>query len=114
MYAKSKSFCKAINVGIYRKYIYCSRNFISIITGATPLKEEPWGLANQMTAKSLAEIGAIGGPRCCKRDSYLSIIAATKFVKEKFGVEMEMGDIYCIHSENNNQCIGIRCPFFKK
>lgn len=88
--------------------------FISIITGATPLKEEAWGLANQMTAKSLAEIGAIGGPRCCKRDSYLSIIAATKFVKEKFGVEMETGDIYCIHSENNNQCIGIGCPFFKK
>lgn len=88
--------------------------FISIITGATPLKEKSWGLANQMTAKSLAKIGKIGGPRCCKRDSYLSILAATQFVKEKFDVEMETEDIYCIHSGDNNQCIGMRCPFFKK
>ena len=27
--------------------------FISIISGATPLKNEPWGLANKMTSKAL-------------------------------------------------------------
>ena len=48
--------------------------FISIISGATPLKNEPWGLANKMTSKALDAIGSIGGPRCCKRDSYMAII----------------------------------------
>ncbi len=85
--------------------------FVSIITGSTPLGNEAWGLSNQMTAKALEAIGKIGGPRCCKRDSYLAITEAVKFVKTYLGVEMEIGEIKCIHSEFNNQCIGERCPF---
>lgn len=87
--------------------------FVSIISGSTPLAAEPFGLSNQMTSKALAAIGEIGGPRCCKRDSYLSILAATDFVKEHFGVEMEKPEVVCIHSAQNNQCIGKRCPFAK-
>jgi hypothetical protein len=85
--------------------------FISIISGSTPLSGEAFGLSNRMTAKSLEEIGTIGGPRCCKRDSYLSILAAIEFVKEHFGVEMQKPEIVCGFSAQNNQCIGKRCPF---
>lgn len=85
--------------------------FVSILTGSTPLAAEAWGLSNQMTSKALSKIGEIGGPRCCKRDSYLAIFAAIDFVKEHFGVEMEHGDVRCIHSQYNNQCLGARCPF---
>lgn len=87
--------------------------FISIISKSTPLAHEPFALSHQMTAKSLAAIGEIGGPRCCKRDSYLSILSAIDFVKENFGVEMEKPEITCTHSAQNNQCIGKRCPFAK-
>ncbi len=87
--------------------------FISIITGSTPLASEPFGLSNKMTAKSLASIGSVGGPRCCKRDSYLSILAAIDFVKENFGIEMGKTDVICNFSAQNNQCIGTRCPFSK-
>ena len=85
--------------------------FISIISKSTPLSQEPFALSHKMTAKSLNAIGEIGGPRCCKRDSYLSILAAIDFVKENFGVEMEKPEIICGHSSQNNQCIGKRCPF---
>ncbi len=87
--------------------------FISIISGATPLGEESFALSHKMTAKSLGKIGEIGGPRCCKRDSFLSILAAIDFVKENFGVEMEKTGIVCTYSSQNNQCIGKRCPFSK-
>lgn len=87
--------------------------FISIISGSTPLAREPFGLANRMTAKSLEAIGSVGGPRCCKRDSFLSILAAIDFVKEHFGVEMEKPDVICDFSARNQQCIGKRCPFAK-
>lgn len=87
--------------------------FVSIISKSTPLTNEPFGLSNTMTSKALEKIGAIGGPRCCKRDSYLSILAAVDFVKEHFGVEMEQTEIVCVHSTQNNQCIGKRCPFAK-
>ena len=46
--------------------------FVSIISKSTPLANEPFALSHLMTARSLGEIGHIGGPRCCKRDSFLS------------------------------------------
>ena len=49
--------------------------FVSIISKSTPLTAEPFGLSNLMTAKALEQIGTVGGPRCCKRDSYLSLLA---------------------------------------
>ena len=87
--------------------------FISIISKSTPLTQEPFALSHKMTAKSLNAIAEIGGPRCCKRDSYLSILSAIDFVKDHFGVEMERQVIICGHSGQNNQCIGKRCPFSK-
>lgn len=87
--------------------------FVSIISGSTPLAAAPFGLSNRMTAKALEAIGTVGGPRCCKRDSYLSILAAVDFVKEHFGVEMEKPEVVCNFSSQNNQCIGKRCPFSK-
>ena len=77
--------------------------FISIISGSTPLSTEAFTLSHKMTAKSLTAIGEIGGPRCCKRDSYLSFLAAIDYVKEHFGVEMEKSDIICTHYKENNQ-----------
>ena len=85
--------------------------FISIVTGSNPLSGKVWGLSNMMTSKSLGAIGEVGGPRCCKRNSYLAITEAVKFAKDNLGVEMEIDKIKCTHFAQNNQCIGERCPF---
>ncbi len=88
--------------------------YISIALKSTPLAKESWGLSNQMTARALDVIGKNGGPRCCKRDSYLAIIEAIKFTSEKLGVEMEFNQVTCSRSHMNNQCTGEECPFHKK
>ena len=88
--------------------------FVSIISGSTPLSAEPFRLSHLMTSRALADIGNVGGPRCCKRDAYLSVLTAIDFVREKMGVEMERPEIVCRYSSQNNQCIGIRCPFSKR
>lgn len=85
--------------------------FVAIATRSTPLAREPWGLSNQMTAQALESIGKAGGPRCCKRDSFLAILAAVEFAREHLGVEMERTVPVCSYSAQNNQCIGKRCPF---
>ena len=85
--------------------------FVSIISGSTPLSQEPFALSHLMTARSLAAIGETGGPRCCKRDSFLAILAAVDFTKEHFGIQMEKPEVVCRYSSRNNQCIGKRCPF---
>lgn len=88
--------------------------FVSIVTGSTPLENKSFGLSHKMTASALESIGEIGGPRCCKRDSYLSILQAVDFAREHLGVSMELPKIRCSYSAQNNQCIGKRCPFCKR
>lgn len=88
--------------------------FMAIATKSTPLSAEPWGLSNQMTAKALESIGMVGGPRCCKRDSYLSILAAADFTQTHLGVTMGKTVPICHHSRHNQQCLGPRCPFSAK
>ena len=85
--------------------------FVSIATAATPLSAESWGLANAMTSRALAAIGSHGGPRCCKRDSFLAVQAAVSFCREHLGVEMECTTPTCPHSHRNAQCLRENCPF---
>ena len=86
--------------------------FMSIISGATPLTQDSWGQANLMTAQALTAIGKIGGPRCCKRNSYLSLQAAARYVAETTHILMEMKPVVCNRTQQNNQCIRQRCPFY--
>lgn len=86
--------------------------YMSIITKATPLVKEAWRMSNQMTSRTLGKISEYGGPRCCKRDSYLAILEAVRFTKEKMNISMEMDTVICSHSAMNNQCLKDECPFY--
>ena len=72
--------------------------YFSIITNATPLSQKSWGLSNLMTSRALKAIGENGGPRCCKRDSYLAMIEAVNFTKEHMGIEMDLSQVVCSRS----------------
>ena len=85
--------------------------YLSVVTGSGPLAEEPWGTCIGMTAKALEALAEIGGPRCCKRDSYLSVLAAIDYTAQKLGVQMKKTRPSCSRSQRNAQCIGKRCPF---
>ena len=88
--------------------------FVSIITEATPLKQEEWSLSNLMTARALQAIGTLGGPRCCKRDSFTAAKEAVDFVQEHFAVQMELpAKIVCGFSPLNAQCKKEACPYNK-
>lgn len=87
--------------------------FMSIITKATPLTGKTWGLANMMTSKSLHALAEIGGPRCCKRNSFTAAKVAVEFVKENLGIEMETPEeIRCEFSKENQQCLKKYCPYY--
>jgi len=89
--------------------------FISLVTNATPLSRLEWQQANMVTAKSLEIIARHGGPRCCKRNTFLAIQAAVRFVKEQFGVEIPTDPaITCQFSEMNRECRMNDCPFYPR
>lgn len=86
--------------------------FVSLVTKSTPLATESWSRSNQMTSQALGLVAKYGGPRCCKRDSYLSIVAAVAFAKKVLGVEMALPErVACRRSHFNNQCLKSMCPF---
>ena len=89
--------------------------FMAIVTGSTPIKNEEWGLSNLLTSKVLFNIGSLGGPRCCKRNTFTAIKVAVAFCAEYLGVKMDLPEhIFCTFKQNNEQCITTRCPYFSR
>ena len=94
----------AVGTGIY----------VSILTGATPLSYNEWSLSNLMTSKSLYSIAMSGGPRCCKRNTFLAITDAVTFTKNKFDVKLSSDEkVKCSYSNLNNECLKEKCKFYK-
>jgi hypothetical protein len=88
--------------------------FLSVLTGATPLSGMEWGMCNRITAESLMNIADHGGPRCCKRDTYLALLTTGSFVKQHFAIDFHLAeDIRCGFHELNKECLYSDCPFYK-
>lgn len=86
--------------------------FMSLITNSTPLSKEEWRLTNLITAKSLFTIANHGGPRCCKRNTFLAVNEAVNFVKENFGIVMKINrSISCEFTNLNKECLKEKCPY---
>lgn len=68
----------------------------------------------RFVSRALAAIAEVGGPRCCKRNAFLSLTTAIDFVKEIYGIVLPQHPISCCFQELNKQCIHARCPFDPK
>ena len=89
--------------------------FLSVILKATPMSKEEWALSNRMTSRCLEAVSRLGGPRCCKRDSYTTILAAAEFLREELGKPLGVSDeILCSHFEDNAECLKVECPYFPR
>lgn len=87
---------------------------LAIIDGTGPLtSDDTWGKHMEFTSCALKEMSAVGGPRCCKRDAFISFTEAIKFINEHYDVDLPVSEIVCEFSERNEQCIKGRCPFSK-
>lgn len=87
--------------------------FYSIVTKTNPLSKETWRDAQLLTAACLTAIGSHGGPRCCKRDTYLALETTVRFMREHTGIAMEwQRKPQCIFSQRNRECLKETCPYF--
>lgn len=88
---------------------------LSIINQTGPLSNDKGYRDNIiLVSKALQKIAEIGGPRCCKRNAFLSITTAVDFVNEQYGLNLPKQESKCEFSNKNKQCIGTKCPFFDK
>jgi len=88
---------------------------LAIIDGTGPLSEDgTWGKHMLYTSRALGRLAEVGGPRCCKRDAFLALQEAVSFVNVNYETKLEQSDFKCSYSSQNQQCIKLRCPFYKK
>lgn len=86
---------------------------LSILNKTGPLNDNSDYQNNLLlVSTALNEIAKIGGPRCCKRNAFLSISTAVDFVREKYNITLPQSKIRCEFSAKNQQCIKERCPFY--
>lgn len=83
------------------------------ILGSSPVKGEQRGLINEVTSRVLVRIAALRAPRCCHRDSLVSLQAAAELSAEYIGMSLCYGEpAPCDQVERNKECIRERCPYF--
>ena len=87
--------------------------FMSLATGSTPLSTEGWRQSNQITAESLLQVARHGGPRCCKRDTYISLDNSIDFIAAELKISLEKEEkIDCEFSHLNKQCLEQDCQYY--
>ena len=89
--------------------------FASVVQKTTPLSAKPWASGIQLTADSLEAVAKLGGPRCCKRNTYAVLQTAVAFCAEELNIILERPDtITGWHSGKNTECKKTDCPFYPR
>ena len=87
---------------------------LSIIDGTGPLSTDgTWGDHMQFVSKAIGELGAVNGPRCCKRDAMIAFKNGIAYVNQHYGVTLQYESQKCEFTDRNEQCIKERCPFYE-
>ncbi len=87
--------------------------FVSVIAGATPMSQEEWRLSNLVTGRTLEEIALYGGPRCCKRNTFLALRSAVRFLEKEMHIRLPMPEtIRCRFGARSQDCVREKCPFY--
>ena len=84
---------------------------VSILTGATFMKDRERSLALQASAEALLAIARAGGPRCCKQSIYLTLETASIFLKRELDIDLPV-EPRCEFAARNKECKKERCRFY--
>ena len=86
---------------------------MSILNGSTPMTQEPWAQCQRLTSIILGRMADLGGPRCCKRTGYVSILTAVPYINMTLDANMQLPDkVTCTFFDRNAECRKRECPFF--
>ena len=85
---------------------------VSILTGASYMKDRERSLALQATAEALQAIAAGGGPRCCKQSVYLSLETVVSFLERELDLHLPLS-IHCEFAARNEECKQERCAYYE-
>ena len=88
--------------------------FWSVLTDAAPVSGKPWAIANGATGTALLALAEIGGPRCCKRCSWLAMETALPKIKELLKLDLPAARSACRYYSGNQECLRKKCPYYQE
>lgn len=87
---------------------------MSAILEATPLTASERSIAQKGTLAALKLIADIEAARCCQRDCWLALKAASQISEEVLGLRLKAdAHIVCDQMKTNKECMGRNCPVIK-
>lgn len=92
----------AIGSSIFFKYF---------VTDQLPI-EELDRLSEYVRIESIKQIDEIGLSRCCKRDTYISLIVTSKVLRNNLDLDIILSEPKCTFSLRNRSCGMEDCPFY--
>ncbi|WP_462280004.1 DUF5714 domain-containing protein [Salinivirga cyanobacteriivorans] len=88
--------------------------FVSYITKTTALSEKKWAKLHAVTAAGLMQVSKYGGPRCCKRNTYIAILEGITWLSETLIITLDKPNpIVCGFHLRNKECLETDCLFYK-
>jgi len=88
---------------------------VSLLTGATFRSDTERSQALRATARALARVADLGGPRCCRQSVYGALETAGQFLNSELGVAFVVpGPIRCSFSHVTEECKRERCAYFRE
>lgn len=86
--------------------------FISHVTHTNSLSTKGWSHVHSVTGAGLIHVSKYGGPRCCKRDSYIGLLEGMNWLREYKEINLEKTEqINCQFSDKNKECLHSECLF---
>jgi hypothetical protein len=86
--------------------------FLSVYENLKHDSDSEWYSSNSIIAQSLKRIAESQGPRCCKRDTYISLESAAEFLLTKYNINLSLSEGKCSFSLRNNSCGREDCEFY--
>jgi len=86
---------------------------LSLLLKANPYKGKERQIVQKVVSQVLKDISSYYAARCCQRDSWIALKAASKILPEYLNIELPAEDkLICKQFHQNKECIGKLCPLF--
>lgn len=115
----TKAYVRAntIPVGVCALYGSCGTLMgagaaVSILMSVHPFSEEDLQKVNLITARIQSHLAEYGGPRCCKRVSWISVSEAVRGMNLYMGCDLPETLPECRYAKGNAECQGKKCEFY--
>ena len=86
---------------------------LSLLLKANPYKARERQIVQKVTHQVLKKISRYHAPRCCQRDCWLALKAASQILPKYLNIELAAEEkLICEQFSQNKECIGKLCPLF--